>query len=87
MIKSLFLLGVRNLFKKDRLFTIVNITGLAVGLATILLVALFIYDEYNFDQHHEKGTRIYRVVLDFKEVQRMKFLNSSDFMTRYQTVI
>ena len=67
MIKSLFLLGFRNLFKKTRLFTIVNITGLAIGLASVLLVALFIYDEYNFDRHHANASRIYRIVLDFKE--------------------
>lgn len=67
MLKSLLRLGFRNLFKKNRLFTIVNITGLAVGLATVLLVALFIYDEYSFDRYHSKASRVYRIVLDFKE--------------------
>lgn len=67
MLKSLLLLGFRNLFKKNRLFTIINITGLAIGLTSVLLVALFIYDEYSFDRHHAKSSRIYRIVLDFKE--------------------
>ena len=67
MLRSMLLLGFRNLFKKNRLFTLVNITGLAIGLASVLLVALFIYDEYSFDRHHVKFSRIHRVVLDFKE--------------------
>lgn len=67
MNRSLLLLGFRNLFKKNRLFTIVNITGLGIGLASVLLVAMFIYDEYGFDRYHTKADRIYRIVLDFKE--------------------
>ena len=58
MIKSLFSLGFRNLFRKNKLFTIVNIVGLSIGLATTLLVALFIYDEYSFDRYHAKASRI-----------------------------
>jgi putative ABC transport system permease protein len=67
MITSFLKLSLRNLFYKNRLFTVVNITGLAIGLASVLLVALFIYDEYSFDRHHKNADRIYRIVLDFKE--------------------
>jgi putative ABC transport system permease protein len=67
MNKSLLLLGFRNLFKKNRLFTLVNITGLGIGLASVLLVAMFINDEYSFDRYHSNADRIYRIVLDFKE--------------------
>jgi putative ABC transport system permease protein len=67
MITSFLKLCLRNLFYKNRLFTVVNITGLAIGLASVFLVALFIYDEYSFDRHHKNADRIYRIVLDFKE--------------------
>ena len=67
MIRSFFLLSIRNLFRKNRLFTFVNISGLAIGIASLLLVAMFIYDEYNFDTYHKKADRIYRIVLDFAE--------------------
>ena len=65
MIRSFFQLSIRNLFHKNRLFTFINIFGLGVGLASLLLVTLFIYDEYNFDRHHKNAGRIYRIVLDF----------------------
>ena len=67
MIRSFFRLSIRNLFRKNRLFTFVNISGLAIGLASLLLVAMFIHDEYNFDTYHTKANRIYRIVLDFAE--------------------
>lgn len=60
-------LSIRNLFRKNRIFTIVNITGLAVGLACVMVVALFIHDEYSFDQYHKNADRIFRIVLNFKE--------------------
>ena len=67
MIRSFLSLSFRNLFHKNRLFTVINISGLAIGLASLLLVALFIHDEYSFDRHHKNADRIYRIVLDFKE--------------------
>jgi putative ABC transport system permease protein len=65
MIRSFFLLGFRNLFHKNRYFTLINIGGLAIGLTCVLLVSLFIYDEYTFDRFHKNSNRIYRIVLDF----------------------
>src|SRR5260221_3057407 len=67
MIRSYFLLSLRNLFRKNRLFTAINICGLAIGLACLFLIALFISDEYNFDAYHKKADRIYRIVMDFAE--------------------
>ncbi len=65
MIRSFLILGLRNLFNKNRVYTFVNILGLAVGLASLWLVSLFIYDEYTFDRHYTKTDTIYRVILDF----------------------
>ena len=65
MIRSFLQLSIRNLFRKNRLFTFINISGLAIGLASVLLVSLFVYDEYNFDRFHKNADRIYRIVLDF----------------------
>jgi putative ABC transport system permease protein len=60
-------LSIRNLFRKNRLFTLINICGLAIGLACVFLIALFIHDEYNFDAYHKKADRIQRIVLNFTE--------------------
>jgi putative ABC transport system permease protein len=67
MIRSFIQLSVRNLFRKNRLFTFINIFGLAIGLACLFLISLFIYDEYHFDSYHKKADRIHRIVLDFSE--------------------
>jgi len=65
MFRSFLKQSFRNLFRKNRLYTLVNIAGLAVGLACSWLVALFIYDEYTFDRSYSDYDRIYRIVLDF----------------------
>jgi putative ABC transport system permease protein len=67
MFRSFLQLSIRNLFRKNRLFTVINISGLAIGLACVILIALFIHDEYSFDSYHEKADRIHRIVLDFSE--------------------
>lgn len=65
MFKSFILLSLRNLFRKNSYFTFINIGGLAIGLASVLLVSLFIYDEYSFDRFHRNADNIYRIALDF----------------------
>ncbi len=67
MIRSFVKLSLRNLFHKNRFFTTINISGLAIGLASVFLIALFIYDEYTFDSYHAKADRIHRIVMDFAE--------------------
>lgn len=65
MFRSLFLSSLRNIIRKNRLITVINISGLAVGLTCFILVALFVNDEYNFDQYHSNYSRVYRIVTDF----------------------
>jgi putative ABC transport system permease protein len=40
--------------------------GLAIGIASSMLIAIYIFSELSYDQHHEKKDRIYRVYLDGK---------------------
>lgn len=53
-------LTIRNLFRQN-LFTGINIFGLAVGIATSILILLFILDEMSYDSYHEDVDRIFRV--------------------------
>ena len=50
----------RNLLK-NKTFSFINITGLAIGLSCFLLIALYVADELSYDRHNEKAARIYRV--------------------------
>ncbi len=58
MIKNYFKIAVRNLLK-NKGFSFINILGLAVGMASAILIILWIQYEVNFDQFHEKKDRIY----------------------------
>ena len=53
--------AVRNLIK-FKMFSFLNISGLAIGMACCILVFLYIQDEIGYDQFHEKSNRIYRVL-------------------------
>ena len=61
MIVNYFKTAWRNLIK-DKLFSIVNILGLTIGLTSFVLIALYIFDELTFDKSHRNAATIYRVV-------------------------
>ncbi|MEJ0054901.1 MAG: ABC transporter permease [Bacteroidota bacterium] len=65
MFKSYFKIGWRNLLKNKGLFAI-NVTGLALGIATCLIIMLFVIDELSYDRYNEKAGQIVRVVLKGK---------------------
>lgn len=60
MIKNYFTIALRNLLR-HKTFSLINISGLAIGMAACLLIVLFILDELSFDQHHVNKQNIYRV--------------------------
>lgn len=60
MIKNYFKIAFRSL-ARNKAFSFINIFGLAVGLATCLLIMLYIIDESSYDKHHKDGDRIFRV--------------------------
>lgn len=62
MLKNYLKITFRTLMRQKGYSTI-NIAGLAAGLATFLLIFLFVQHENSADKHHEKSDRIYRVTL------------------------
>lgn len=65
MLKNYLKIAWRNL-TKNKVFSFINITGLAIGLACFTLIALYVADELSFDRYHEKANRIYRVDTDIR---------------------
>lgn len=53
---------------RNKLFTFLNVTGLAIGMSVALLVINLVFDALKFDQFHEKKDRIYRVLSTPKQV-------------------
>ena len=63
MFKNYFKVAFRNLWK-NKGFTTINIVGLSVGLATCLLILLYVMDELSFDKYNKNADRIYRIDCD-----------------------
>ena len=63
MLKNYILVALRNI-SRQKLYSGLNIFGLAVGLAAVMLIILYVQKELSFDKHHENADRIYRVVRD-----------------------
>lgn len=61
MLRSYFKISWRNLLK-NRGYTMINIGGLASGMAITMLIGLWIYDELSFDTYHENYDRIVQVI-------------------------
>jgi len=51
---------------RNRLITVLNVAGLAVGMAACLVIYLIVQHEFSFDRHHPDTDRIYRLVSDFR---------------------
>lgn len=57
-------IAFRNLFKQ-KLFSSINIFGLAIGLAGSLLIAVFVWNELSYESMHDKADNIYRIAVQF----------------------
>ncbi|MEM8487041.1 MAG: ABC transporter permease [Bacteroidota bacterium] len=64
MLKNYLTIAFRNLHRHP-FFSSLNILGLAIGLASCLLILLYVAYEKSFDQHHEQADQIYRLNWDY----------------------
>jgi putative ABC transport system permease protein len=62
MFKNYLKLTFRNLLK-HKVFSLINITGLAIGIACSILIILFVTFELSYDKFHQKADRIYRLAM------------------------
>jgi ABC-type antimicrobial peptide transport system permease subunit len=68
MLKSFFTSAIRNL-KRNRLYTAINVLGLALGIACCVVIFVIVKYETSFDDYHSKADRIYRVNLNQQTAQ------------------
>jgi putative ABC transport system permease protein len=64
MIRNYFKIAWRKL-QKNRLYSFVNILGLTAGLASCLLIGLYLFNELSFDDFHQNADRIVRLTMDY----------------------
>jgi putative ABC transport system permease protein len=60
MIRNYFKIAFRNL-TKHKLFSLINIGGLSVGMAVSFMLLLYVYNEFSFDKMYKNEDRIYQV--------------------------
>ena len=60
MIRNYLKVAARNLLS-NKVFTLINILGLSFGIASVILIILFIKDEMSYDRFHEDAAHIYRI--------------------------
>jgi len=77
MLKNYFKIAWRNLQKK-KVYSFINILGLGVGMACCVLIFMFVQDELSYDDYHEKGDRIYRVLHGESAVDGVEEGNSTE---------
>ena len=65
MIKNYLKTALRNI-KRRKIYSFINITGLAVGMAAATLILLWVQDELSYDRFHKKADRIYRICTRIK---------------------
>jgi len=62
MIKNNFKIAFRN-FSNNKFYSLLNLSGLVIGMAACFLLLLFIQNEMGFDQFHKEGDQLYQVNL------------------------
>lgn len=72
MLKNSFLIAWRVLIRQ-KLFSLINIFGLTIGMAAAFLILEYVQFEWSFDQFHPSGEQVYRVVNDrYQEGERVQ---------------
>jgi putative ABC transport system permease protein len=61
MLKNYFKIALRNMYRY-KVFSGINIVGLAIGIAACMLILLFIQREFSFERIHHNASRVYRVL-------------------------
>ncbi|MEI9945766.1 MAG: FtsX-like permease family protein [Chitinophagaceae bacterium] len=75
MIKNYFIVAARN-FWKNKIFSTINITGLAIGISAALVIYLVVQFEFSFEKNRKDGVKIYRIVSDMTFPGESVFKNS-----------
>jgi putative ABC transport system permease protein len=65
MLTSYLKIALRNLLR-NRIYSLINILGLALGVACCQLLSLYIWDEMSYDKHHQRGSDVYRIISTFQ---------------------
>ena len=63
MLRNYLIIAVRTILKQKG-YTFINISGLAIGIACTVLTLLYVQDELTFDSFHKNANSVYRIIED-----------------------
>ena len=75
MLKNYFTIAIRN-FWKQKIFSLINVSGLAIGISAALVIYLLVQYEFSFEKFRKDNGRIYRVTTDMTFPGESVFRNS-----------
>lgn len=81
MFKNYLKIAIRNI-RKHKLYSLINIFGLTLGIACCIIIYLFISDEFSYDSFHENGDNIYRVEVTEYQIPKWEVEPTPFFDTR-----
>ncbi len=80
MLRNYIKIALRNLFR-NKLYSLINLLGLAIGMAACLMIFLWVQDELSYDRFHQNAERIYRVErkFDFRDMHGQAPITSGPY--------
>ncbi|HWK02816.1 MAG TPA: ABC transporter permease [Puia sp.] len=72
MLKNYLLIAFRN-FRKNKVFSFINVLGLTLGIACSVAIFMIVRYELSFDRFHAHPDRIYRVVSEYRYPQELEY--------------
>ena len=66
MLRNYIKIAYRSILQ-NKLYAIINIIGLMIALSVVILIMLYVKDDFSFDKMHKNGHHIYRIVADVKD--------------------
>jgi putative ABC transport system permease protein len=75
MLRNYIRIALRNIFRQKG-YSLINISGLAIGMVSCLFIVLYIVDEFSYDRFHANGDRIYRLFFDYTSPNGETFTHS-----------
>lgn len=66
MLQTYLKIAWRNL-RKNKLFSLINVISLAIGLSASIVIGMMVYHDFTFDKFHPDGERMYRITTKFND--------------------
>ncbi len=58
-----YLKAILRSLSRNKVFSLINLLGLSIGLTSFILIGIYVVDEFSFDTHHAKADRIYQITI------------------------